>query len=440
MGQLPIVAIVGRPNVGKSTLFNRITRSRRSIVGNEPGITRDRIYAETEWLGKRFELVDTGGMLVGESAEIPAKIVAQARQALDQAALAILVVDGRSELTAADLELARLLRRTGKPLVLAVNKMETDGAWASATEAYRLGIDRVIPISAEHGRGIDDLLDCVIALIPELEEAAPAVEPPQIAVAIIGRPNVGKSTLLNRLTGDERAIVSETPGTTRDAVDTVVERDGVRYRLVDTAGIRRKGKTKLMAEKLSVVMARRHIRLSDIALLLIDATEGLTALDATIGGYAHEAGKSVIVLVNKWDLVQDRRTAAQEWRDQASRRLKFLDYAPTLFISAKSGLGMSKVFPEIRKVAQARQHHVPTAELNRFLHSVDLERATSPASRKQKIYYMTQAASAPPRFILFTDKRGPLHFSFERYLVNQLRRQFGFAGTPILIQTRPHHP
>jgi GTP-binding protein len=245
---------------------------------------------------------------------------------------------------------------------------------------------------------------------------------------------------LNRLTGDERSIVSEMPGTTRDAVDTVVQRAGALYRLIDTAGIRRKGKTHLLAEKLSVVMARRHIRLSSIVLLMLDATEGLTALDATIGGYAHQAGKSIIILVNKWDLVKDRAAAMETFRNQAARRLKFLDYASTLFISAKSGLGLSKVFPEISKVAEARNRHIPTAELNRFLHSLDLTRASTPAARKRKIYYMTQAGAAPPRFILFTDKSGPLHFSFERYLINQIRRKFGFAGTPILVLTRPHHP
>jgi GTP-binding protein len=436
MSGKPTIVIVGRPNVGKSTLFNRITRSRRSIVGDEPGITRDRIYGEAEWLGKRFELVDTGGMLPGDAAEIPAKIIEQARVAIEQAAEIILVVDGRNPLTAADTELAGLLRKTGKPVVLAVNKMESDAAMAAASEFYRLGIARVVPVSAEHGRGVDDLLEAVTATIPAEEEGPSGRR--ATAVAIIGRPNVGKSTLLNQLTGDARSIVSEIPGTTRDAVDTVVERDGNLYRLVDTAGIRRKGKTHLMAEKLSVVMARRHIRLSDIVLLVMDATEGITAPDATIGGYAHEEGKSVIVLINKWDAVKDRRAGADDIKRQALRRLKFLDYAPRLFISAQTGQGVGKIFPMIQRVAEARNLHVPTAELNRFLHSIDLERASSPSSQRPKIYYMTQAASAPPRFILFTDKTKRLHFSFERFLINQLRRQYGFEGTPISLQLRPH--
>jgi GTPase len=435
---IPVVAIIGRPNVGKSTLFNRITRSRRAIVGDEPGITRDRIYSDAEWLGKRFELVDTGGMLVGESAEVPAKIIEQGRVAVGQAAQVILVVDGRAGVTAADQELVSLLRKTGKPLILAVNKMDTDAVLPAVSEFFDLGIARVIPVSAEHSRGVDDLLDAATADFPASTEAAETKR--EVAVAIIGRPNVGKSTLLNRMTGDERAIVSEIPGTTRDAVDTVVERGGNLYRLVDTAGIRRKGKTNLMAEKLSVVMARRHIRLSDIVLLLIDATEGITALDATIGGYAHEEGKSVLVLINKWDLVKDRRAGAEEIKSQAMRRLKFLDYAPRMFISAQSGLGVAKIFPAIQRLAEARNLHIPTAELNRFLRSVDLDRASSPSSQRPKIYYMTQAASAPPRFILFTDKTRRLHFSFERFLVNQLRRQYGFEGTPISLQLRPHKP
>ena len=434
----PIVVIVGRPNVGKSTLFNRITRSRRAIVGDEPGITRDRIYADAEWLGKQFELVDTGGMLVGESAEVPAKIIEQARIAIEQAAQVIMVVDGRSELTSADQELARLLRKTGKPVILAVNKIDTQAALAAVAEFFRLGISRVIPVSAEHSRGVDDLLDAATADFPEPGESAAAAAPRAVSVAIIGRPNVGKSTLLNRLTGDERSIVSEVPGTTRDAVDTVVERDGHLYRLVDTAGIRRKGKTHLMAEKLSVVMARRHIRLSDIVLLLLDATEGITAADATIGGYAHEENKSVIILINKWDLVPQRRSAAEELQEQARRKLKFLEYAPRLFLSAQTGWGIAKVFPEIQRVAAARRLHIPTAELNRFLRTVDLERATSPASQKPKIYYMTQASAAPPRFVLFTAKSKRLHFSFERFLINQLRRKYGFEGTPITLQLRPH--
>jgi len=438
MELLPIVAIVGRPNVGKSALFNRITGLRRAIVTNEPGITRDRIYGRAEWMGKRFEVVDTGGVAGGEVEEIPTRIVEQAKVAIEQAAHLVLLVDGRAELTASDYELAQLLRRTGKPIALAVNKMDSVALLPRAEEFYKLGISRLIPISAEHGLGVDDLLEEVTARLPEAtEQADDHRRADEINVAIIGRPNVGKSTLLNWLAQAERAIVSEIPGTTRDAVDTLVEQDGVSYRLVDTAGIRRKGKTKLLAEKLSVIMARRHIRLCDVALLLVDSPEGVTTPDATIGGYAHEGGKSVIVLFNKWDQMPDRRTAAAEMLDEAAQKLKFLDYAPRLFISAKTGLGMGKVFPEIRTVMEARRSRVSTGELNRFLHTLDLKGGTSPAGRLPKIYYMTQAATSPPSFVLFTNKVRRLHFSYERFLVNQLRKQFGFHGTPILLKLRP---
>jgi GTPase len=437
MPPLPSLVIVGRPNVGKSALFNRITGQRRSIVGDEPGITRDRIYGRAEWQGRVFEVVDTGGMLPGDSAEVPANILAQAKVAIAGATQIVLVVDGRSELTATDHELARLLQRTGKPLVLAVNKVDTPALVAQAQEFYSLGVSRLVPVSAEHGLGIDDLLDEVTATFPV---AAPDEEKKEeINVAIIGRPNVGKSTLLNRLAGAERSIVSEVPGTTRDAVDTIVEREGVLHRLVDTAGIRRKGKTLLMAEKLSVVMARRHIRLCDVALLLLDGRAGVAALDATIAGYAFQSGKSVIIVVNKWDQVERRREAAKAFLNDIQQKMKFLDYAPRLFISAKSGYGMEKLFPEIREVWAARRRRVPTAELNRFLHTIDLERATTPSGRRPKIYYMTQSAASPPCFVLFTDKERRLHFSFERFLMNQLRKKFGFKGTPILIKQRMHH-
>ena len=439
MENLPIVAIVGRPNVGKSTLFNRITGRRRAIVTNEPGITRDRIYGEAEWLGKRFEVADTGGVAGGESEEIPSRIVEQAKVAIEQAAHIVMVVDGRTELTASDFELAQLLRRTGKPLALAVNKVDSATLLPRAEEYYKLGISRLFPVSSEHGLGVDDLLDEVTASFPALAaNGAKTGRPDEINVAIIGRPNVGKSTLLNRLAQAERAIVSEIPGTTRDAVDTLVEQDGGRYRLVDTAGIRRKAKTQLIAEKLSVIMSRRHIRLCDVAILLLDAVEGVTALDATIGGYAHESGKSVIVAFNKWDQVPDRRAAKQTLLDDAARKLKYLEYAPRLFLSAKSGWGTDKVFSEIQEVMAARRLRIPTAEINRFLHTLDLKGGTSPAHRKPKIYYMTQASSSPPSFVLFTDKVRRLHFSYERFLVNQLRKQFGFKGTPIHLKLRPH--
>jgi GTPase len=457
---VPLLAIVGRPNVGKSTLFNRLVGSRRAIVGDEPGITRDRLYGEGEWRGRRLRLVDTGGIIPNEKEFIPLEILRQARVALDEAAAVVMVVDGRTELVAPDLELARLLIKTGKPLFLAINKVDTEKQQALANEFHRLGIRELFPISAEHGRGVDDLLDAVIEALPSegrittegMEEGIAS----EIKVAIIGHPNVGKSTLLNRLIGAERAIVSPVPGTTRDAVDEVVERDGRRFRFSDTAGIRRKGKTRLMAEKLSVVMARKHLEAADIALLVIDATEGVSQLDAAIAGYAHESGRSVIIVVNKWDLWSNAGALAREknartgasaphrqmpgnraaYEQRLRYALKFLNYAPVLFISAANGRGTDKILPLLDKVAKERRKRIPTAEMNRFLKHVDFDRASVPASKRVRIYYMTQAAVAPPTFILFTDRKVRLHFSYQRFLENQIRRAFGFLGTPIWIKNR----
>jgi len=453
---LPTVAIVGRPNVGKSTLFNRMIGSRRAIVGDEPGITRDRLYGEAEWRGRKFRLVDTGGIIPEEEDLIPKEIFRQARVALDESSAIVMVVDGRSELAAPDIELARLLIRTGKPIFLAVNKVDSAKQETLTADFHRLGIGQVSPVSAEHGRGTDDLLDGIIGALPNdrSTEDPEETESPEIKVAIIGHPNVGKSTLLNRLTGGERSIVSPAPGTTRDAVDELVRRDGHNIRFIDTAGIRRKGKTELKAEKLSVVMARKHLVAADIAFLVIDATEGVSQLDAAIAGYAHASGRSVIILVNKWDLIlsgqkrpisQAKSARIQERRRPADRAayeqrlryaLKFLNYAPVLFISAQSGNGMEKIFPMLERVAAERRKRISTSEMNRFLKHVDFDRAPVPVRQQVKIYYMTQAAIAPPTFILFTDRKVKLHFSYQRFLENQIRRAFGFLGTPIWIKNR----
>jgi len=448
------LAIVGRPNVGKSTLFNRIVGSRRAIVGDEPGITRDRLYGEADWAGRRFQVVDTGGIILEEKDLIPAEIFRQARVAVDQASAVVLVVDGRSELAAPDIELARMLIRTGKPLFLAVNKIDTEKQSALVDEFYRLGIQRLYPVSAEHGTGVAELLDGIAEILPAPESSGEESPERETKVAIIGHPNVGKSTLLNQLTGTARAIVSPIPGTTRDAVDEILERDGHRFRFIDTAGIRRKGKTHLMAEKLSVVMARKHLADADIALLVIDATEGVSALDATIAGYAHESGRSVIILVNKWDLIttgqkkpvsQSRAARIQENKRPTDRAayeqrlrygLKFLNYAPVLFISAQTGRGVEKILPTLEQVAAERRKRIPTSEMNRFLEHVDFDRASVPVRQRVKIYYMTQAAVAPPTFILFTDRNVKLHFSYQRFLENQIRHAFGFVGTPIWIKNR----
>jgi GTP-binding protein len=420
---LPTVVIVGRPNVGKSTLFNRITRQRRSIVGDEPGITRDRIHGEAEYLGRRFELIDTGGILVDDDAYIPSQILRQARVALERAAHIVFLVDGRAEITAADREIARMLMRLGRPVSLAVNKIDARLREDLVHEFYELGIPDVFPVSAEHGSGVDALLENVTA---GFGAAASEERPEAIRVAIIGRPNTGKSTLLNALTGTERAIVSPVAGTTRDAVDEMVVREGTAFVFIDTAGIRRKGKTKLMAEKLSVVMARRHIRMADVVVVLLDASESILGLDATIAGYAHEAGRAIVLCVNKWDLVSDKKKTQfeRELRDE----LKFLDYAPVVFVSASKGAGVQTLFPRIREVYAAAAKRVSTGELNRFVESLRFE--------ERRIKYITQPSVRPPTFVLFADRAGPLHFSHERYLVNQIRRRFGFRGTPIVLKTR----
>jgi GTP-binding protein len=419
----PTVVIVGRPNVGKSTLFNRITRQRRSIVGDEPGITRDRISGEAEHDGRHFELIDTGGIVVSDADYIPGQILAQARVALEKASHVIFLVDGRSEITGSDRELASMLRKLGKPVTLVVNKADTGAKDQLAYDFYSLGINDIYPVSAEHGLGIQELLDHVTEGFPVTEAVEP---PPGIKIAIIGRPNVGKSTLLNALTGEERSIVSPVAGTTRDAVDEVVERDGTRFVFVDTAGIRRKGKTKLMAEKLSVVMARRNIRLADIVIVVMDASEGFVALDATIAGYAHEGGRPVILVINKWDLTSDgnRKEFEQNVRD----RLKFLEYAPLVFMSALNRSGINDLFDLIKRVNESAFHRVTTGELNRFVETLHFD--------DRKILYITQASIRPPSFIIFTDKAGDLHFSHERYLTNQLRKRFGFEGTPIHLKIR----
>lgn len=454
--QLPSIVIVGRPNVGKSTLFNRLTGTRRSIVTNEPGITRDRIYGTANWEGKPFEVVDTGGIVPDEKAGIPGEILRQARVAIENAARVVQVVDGRAGLLPLDAELAQLLRRAGKPPVIAVNKADSPNQADLAAQFYKLS-DQVFPVSAEHGFGVDTLLDTLTAEFPrgEVEKAEP-----EINIAIIGRPNVGKSTLLNRLVGEERAIVSPESGTTRDMVDTVVQHDGKPYRFLDTAGIRRKGKTKLIAEKLSVIMARQHLERADIALVVIDASIGVTSHDATIASYAEQSGRSVIIVMNKWDMALDaaRQKAERdkkhggkpdaanpqkllsEYEAIVRRKLKFLDYAPVVFLSAATGERTGKLYALIDRVAEARKRRISTGELNRWLASVDLDRGTSPASRKVKIYYVTQAGTAPPTFVLFTNQKLPLHFSYQRFLENRLRAAFDFTGAPIRFTQRLKKP
>src|SRR2546423_1324335 len=499
------LVIVGRPNVGKSTLFNRLTGTRRSIVTNEPGITRDRIYGKAEWRGRALEVVDTGGLIPDDKALIPQEILRQAHVAIKKAALLVLVVDSHAGVTPLDEELARLLRTTGKPFVIAVNKVDSALQESNAAAFHSLGVP-VFPIAAEHGTGVDDLLDAALEQFWPESVPAQKATPPQdkvfsedasdatateeriVEIAIIGRPNVGKSTLLNRMAGEERSIVSPVPGTTMDTVDIEISRDGHVYRFVDTAGIRRKGKTNLVAEKLSVVMARRGLEPADVALLVVDSEQCVTQGDAQIASYAEESGRSVIIVMNKWDLAAEAARAAAErdagttkgkaqraareardGKDEARRdgkkrhgrggavapgeldkgrlifdyekmirgKLKFLSYAPIVFISAKTGERAQKLYPLIDQIAAARKRRIPTPELNRWLkEEVDLQRGTTPKARPVRIYYITQAKTAPPTFLLFTNQNQPLHFSFERFLQNQLRAKFDFVGAPVRFVQR----
>ncbi|MEQ1946347.1 MAG: ribosome biogenesis GTPase Der [Bryobacteraceae bacterium] len=446
---LPSVVIVGRPNVGKSTLFNAITGQRRSIVGDEPGITRDRIYGEANHRGRKFELVDTGGIIPNDEEMIPSQILKQARMALDDAAQIIFLIDGRTEITGIDRDLAQMLRKIAKPVTLVVNKIDSPRRDDLVHEFHSLGFEAIYPVSAEHRLGMEDLLDHITSEFPRTEQpeekkrtpdkkerdakAAEDAGPkevfvhPSIKVAIIGRPNVGKSTLLNALTGMERAIVSPIAGTTRDAVDETMEHAGKSYTFVDTAGIRRKGKTTEMAEKLSVVMARRHLRMSHVAIIVLDATDGVVALDATIAGYAHEEGRAVILCVNKWDSVEDKNK--KKFIEDIKDSLKFLDWAPIVFVSAQKKAGTGALFPLIQRVYEAASRRVTTGELNRFKEALSWE-------QDMKIYYLTQASVRPPTFIVFTDKGDKLHFSAERYLANRLRERFDFLGSPIEIKTK----
>lgn len=433
----PTVAIVGRPNVGKSTLFNRLTGSRRSIVGDEPGITRDRIYGTAEWQGKIFELVDTGGIIPNDEAIIPSAIFKQAQSAIEQASLIIFVVDVRQGITPLDEEIARRLRRTGLPIFVAANKAEASRLDADALEFTRFGFDHVFPVSAEHGQGLGDMLEAIATTI-ELVEPEPE-DSGECRVAIIGRPNVGKSSLVNKLLGIERAIVSPIAGTTRDAVDTELTTDEGRFRLIDTAGIRRKGKTEEMAEKLSVVMARRHLERANVAFLLIDAVEGPTHLDASIGGYAHEAGCSTVIVVNKWDLVPNKETnTPKQFEERVRESMKFNDYAPIVFVSALTGQRISRLLGLAAQAFEARRKRISTGELNRFFEKhLEQPKASLPGRHQLKVRYITQARIAPPTFVLFTNARkAELHFSYVRYVENRLREEYEFFATPIRVVGR----
>lgn len=440
----PLVTIVGRPNVGKSTLFNRLTGSRRSIVGNEPGITRDRIYGDVEWRTKTFEVIDTGGIVPDDDALIPKNIFIQAGTAIGSSQAIVWVVDARAGVTPLDEELAVLLRNTGKPVIVAANKSESREVSEQAAEFYRFGFD-VVPVSAEHGTSVGDLLEELFEILEFSEEPEQEHED-EIRLAIIGRPNVGKSSILNHILGEERVIVSPIAGTTRDAIDTRLEVDGTQFVLIDTAGIRRKGKTTEMAEKLSVIMARKALERADVAVLVIDAVEGVTHLDASIAGYAIESGCSIIIAVNKWDLVEEKDTStASEFERRLRDKMKFLDWAPVVTVSALSGQRLSRLLPLVEKANEARNLRIPTSQLNEFFERNVMQPkgggGTAPGKggrSKVQVKYLTQAGIRPPMFVLFTSG-GPgseLHFSYRRYIENRLRAEFEFFATPLRLKER----
>jgi GTPase len=438
-----MVAIVGRPNVGKSTLFNRLIGQRRAIVGDEPGITRDRIYGEVEWAGTKFSLVDTGGIVPDDDAVIPANIFKQAGLAIGESQLLIWVVDARLGITQLDEELAALLRETGKPVLVAANKTDSARLESESTEFYQFGFEGVFPVSAEQGIGVGELLDQVVEIL-NVEPSAESdeVEPRELRLAIVGRPNVGKSSLLNRILGEDRVIVSPVAGTTRDAIDTVLETPERRFRLIDTAGIRRKGKTDEMAEKLSVIMARKSLERADVAIVLVDAIEGVTALDANIAGYAMEAGCSIIIAVNKWDAVADKETSTPfEFERSLRDKMKFLEWAPVITISALTGQRVERILPLVIRADEARNRRVPTSQLNDFFERAVAQPrgggAPSPGRggySRLKVQYLTQVGVRPPTFVVFTAGGKPgMHFSYERYLLNRLREEFDFFAAPLRI-------
>jgi GTP-binding protein len=444
---LPAVVLVGRPNVGKSTLFNRLTRTRRAIVTAIPGTTRDVIAHEAEWRGRRFQLVDTGGMFGASEDPLHALVLERGHRAIADADLLVLVGDGRDGLVPGDREIARAAREANRPLLLAINKMDDKKARAGALDFYQLGVDPVFEISAEHGEGIGDLLDAILEALPaapSASDAAPQPErpptPDEVGIAVVGRPNAGKSSLVNRLLREERMIVSEVPGTTRDSVDTVLTWHKRQFRIVDTAGIRRPGRVAAsgQVESVSVLLARRSIESADVVVLVVDASAGATDQDAAIAGEADRQGKGVIIVANKWDLMKGRGSDfVKLFDEQLRRQLKFLDYAPVLHVSASTGERAPKLLEEIDRVAASRRTRVKTHQLNTLVEKIAATHPPqSPGRRHVRILYAAQTSVAPPTFVFFTNVATSFHFSYERYLVNQLREAFGFDGTPIRIQVR----
>jgi GTPase len=435
---MAIVAIVGRPNVGKSTLFNRMNRRNQALVDDLPGVTRDRNYAQIGWEGRTFTIVDTGGYVTGESSNIEDLTREQIMIALDEADIILFVADAKTGLHPEDSTLVDLVRRTSKPVFYAVNKVDSPEQRRNTAEFYELGLDRIYPISASHGLGVGELLTDLAKSLPEtMEDTGEDADTGEIRVAIVGRPNVGKSTLVNHLLGAERVIVSPTPGTTRDAVDTVLEQKGTRYVLIDTAGIRRKGRTREKLEKISVLRALQSIDRSHVSLILLDAIEGLTEQDLHIAGYIQERYRACIIGINKWDALEKDGKQTARFLEGVRERFRFFPFAPILTFSALSGKRVSKIIPTVREVFQHYCQRVTTGILNRGLEQA-LQHHEPPVvrGRRLKFYYATQASIKPPTFVLFCNYPDSIHFSYERYLTNQFREAFGLTKTPIRLVFR----
>jgi GTPase len=432
---IPKIVLAGRPNVGKSTLFNRLCGHRKAIIDERPGSTRDRNYAQCAWRGAAYELIDTGGLLMAEADPLLAAASEQARQAIDEADLAVLVVDGRAGLLPDDSEIARDLRRRGKQVVVAVNKSE---ALTASTEFARLGFDHVVPVSAEHGLGIDALLDLGFALLPQVPPPEPGSRP--LCVAIVGAPNVGKSSLMNRLLGEERVVVSDIPGTTRDAVDSLLVRAGKQYLFVDTAGFRRRGVMARGVDSIGVLQASQTIKRCDVGIVVLDAAEGVRDMDMKVVGEVEAAAKGVVLAVNKWDLKASSPAARKQLTEDVRAHGRCLAHAPIVFVSARTGLGMNGLLTAADEVSAARKLRVTTGPLNRLLLNAAQAQPPRSATGSVKLLYGTQVGTSPPTFVLTLNRHIDVPDSYRRYLENQIRKEFGFAGTPIIlkVKTRKH--
>ena len=430
---LPVVAIVGRPNVGKSTLFNRIINQRLAIVEDKPGVTRDRNYAQAEWMGHKFDLIDTGG-ITWEGGKIEEEIRAQAEIAIEEADVIVMLTSVVNHMTDLDERVAHLLYRTQKPVILAVNKADNPEQRNDIYDFYSLGLGDPIPVSSSHGTGIGDLLDAIVDKFPEDKDTQAE---DVISFSVIGRPNVGKSSIVNKLLGEDRVIVANEEGTTRDAVDTPFTKDGVKCKVVDTAGIRRRGKVYEKTEKYSVLRAMSAIERSDVVLLVLDASTGIREQDKHVAGYAHEAGRGIIIVVNKWDLPKKNSTSAKEFEREIKEEFQYLDYAPILFVSAKTGQRLDQIPSMVKEVYDNQNQRIQSSVLNDLLlEASKLVPTPMVKGKRLRVYYMTQVSTNPPTFVVFVNDPELMHFSYERFLINQLRQNFDFTGTPIKIIPR----